>query len=155
VRKYSTTRYLSGDGPGRILAMALFARARILITFSPTEVHFEGPHGSLRVAPELHLNNLGRIEAVGKLPAEAPPMQRIDVFSPQAMAPNRHFQNFLMYGWYSVGRKASDRWRFVLRPHVQVAGLESLAGVGLTLETVRRALRAAGASRVTRADDGR
>jgi hypothetical protein len=132
----------------------LITRARILITFSPTAVHFEGPYGSLRLAPELHLNNLGRIEAVGKLPVEVPPMQRIDVFSPQAIHPNLHFKHFLIYGLHFVGRTKSDRWRFVLRPHVRVAGVQSLAGFGVTLEIVRQTLRDAGASQVTQADNG-
>jgi len=137
--------------------LGLIVRRHVFITFSPTEVRFEGPFWTSRLAPELHLNSRGLIECVGELPAAAPGLQRLMVFSPEALGKNgrpfSQFSNFLRYGIYVVSRRQSDRWRIVLGPHVRVGGVQSLASFGITFETVKRVLREAGAARVTEAGE--
>jgi hypothetical protein len=128
--------------------LGLIAGDRVLIRFSPAAVYFEGPGGSLRLTPEVHLNSFGRIEAVGHLSVSAPELQRIAVFSPHAMRSKGEFSNFLRYGLF-VSRGTSAWWRIVFPPRVRVAGIESLVSFGITFEGVKRALLEAGVSRVT------
>jgi len=126
--------------------LGCLAGTHVHIDFSPTSVLFEGPAKTSRFTPEVHLNRSGKVTCIGSLNQPAAATNRVDIYSPAALEPNREFDAFIRYGLFLATGNSTVR-AALFPPRVTLTGVASLRALGVTPETVRERILEAGASR--------